>query len=161
MNESLLAQARLYASCHQLEIGAPLGSGKDGIVMAAKRNAKPAEVAIKVHRFDELYQREKEAYGRLKTCGISKVRRFHVPQFIASDDILRVIQMTIVARPFVLDFAAAYLDKRPDFSEEIWADWEKSLFPTEEIVVINPSSREASLASVPTVPGGRACWSAT
>jgi RIO-like serine/threonine protein kinase len=110
MNESLLAQARLYASCHQLEIGEPLGSGRDGIVIAAKRNEKPAEVAIKVHRFDELYRREKEAYERLKICGISKVRRFHVPQFIASDDTLRVIQMTIVARPFVLDFAAAYLE---------------------------------------------------
>jgi len=125
MNEILLAQARLYASRHQLEIGEPLGSGKDGIVIAAKRNEEPAEVAIKVHRFDELYQREKEAYERLRTCRITNVRGFDVPQLIASDDDLRVIQMTIVARPFVLDFAAAYLDRRPDFSEEIWADWEK------------------------------------
>jgi len=30
MNESLLAQAHLYAFGHQLEIGEPLGSGKDG-----------------------------------------------------------------------------------------------------------------------------------
>ena len=78
-----------------------------------------------MHRFDETYQREKEAYERLRTCGISKVRGFHVPQLIASDDSLRIIQMTIVARPFILDFAAAYLDRRPEFSEEIWADWEK------------------------------------
>jgi hypothetical protein len=32
--------------------------------------------------------------------------------------------MTIVERPFVLDFAGAYLDKRPDFPLEVWADWE-------------------------------------
>jgi RIO-like serine/threonine protein kinase len=52
MNENLLSQARLFASRHQLEIGEPLGSGKDGIVIVAKRNEKPAEVAIKVHRFE-------------------------------------------------------------------------------------------------------------
>ena len=33
--------------------------------------------------------------------------------------------MSIVTRPFVLDFAGAYLDARPEFSEEIWADWEQ------------------------------------
>lgn len=27
-------------------------------------------------------------------------------------------------RPFVLDFAAAYLDKRAEFPAEIWAEWE-------------------------------------
>jgi hypothetical protein len=32
--------------------------------------------------------------------------------------------MTIVDRPFVLDFAAAYLDRRPEFPAEIWAEWE-------------------------------------
>jgi len=32
--------------------------------------------------------------------------------------------MTIVKRPFVLDFAGAHLDARPEFSAEIWADWE-------------------------------------
>ena len=36
---------------------------------------------------------------------------------------LRIIEMSLVARPFVLDFAGAYLDKAPEFSEEIWADW--------------------------------------
>ena len=32
--------------------------------------------------------------------------------------------MTIVTRPFVLDFAGAYVGKRPEFSEEIWAEWQ-------------------------------------
>ena len=32
--------------------------------------------------------------------------------------------MTIVTRPFVLDFAGAHLDAPPEFSEDIWADWE-------------------------------------
>lgn len=32
--------------------------------------------------------------------------------------------MTVVARPFVLDFAGAYLDIPPEFPEETWAEWE-------------------------------------
>jgi hypothetical protein len=32
--------------------------------------------------------------------------------------------MTIVSRPFVLDFAGAYLDSPPAFSDEIWNEWE-------------------------------------
>ena len=32
--------------------------------------------------------------------------------------------MTIVVRPFVLDFAGAYLDIPPEFSDEVWAEWE-------------------------------------
>jgi hypothetical protein len=31
--------------------------------------------------------------------------------------------MTVVDRPFVLDFAGAYLDEAPQFSEEVMADW--------------------------------------
>jgi hypothetical protein len=32
--------------------------------------------------------------------------------------------MTVVTRPFILDFASASLDKPPDFSEEVLADWQ-------------------------------------
>jgi hypothetical protein len=31
--------------------------------------------------------------------------------------------MEVVTRPFVLDFAGAYLDTRPDYTEEVLADW--------------------------------------
>jgi hypothetical protein len=31
--------------------------------------------------------------------------------------------MEVVSRPFVLDFAGAYLDKPPDYSDEVLADW--------------------------------------
>jgi hypothetical protein len=49
---------------------------------------------------------------------------FHVPQLIRYDDELRVIEMTIVTPPFVLDFAGAQLDFPPDFPEEVWEEWE-------------------------------------
>jgi hypothetical protein len=35
-----------------------------------------------------------------------------------------VVEISIVTRPFVLDFAGASLDARPQFPEEAWAEWE-------------------------------------
>jgi hypothetical protein len=124
MNEILIPNARLYAGRHQLEVAERLGSGKDGIVMVANRKTKPADVAIKVLHWDELYQREKKVYERLKGLGITTVLGFNVPQLIGCDDDLHVLEMTIVKRPFVLDFAGAYLDVRPEFPKDIWDDWE-------------------------------------
>jgi hypothetical protein len=46
-----------------------------------------------------------------------------VPQLIRYDDALLAIEMTVVTRPFVLDFAGAFLDRPPDFSEEVVAEW--------------------------------------
>ncbi len=43
---------------------------------------------------------------------------------LAGDDELFIIEMTVVSRPFVLDFAGAYLDGAPDFSPEVLADWQ-------------------------------------
>ncbi len=40
------------------------------------------------------------------------------------DNDLWVIHMTLVDRPFVLDFAGAYLDDPPIFSAEVMADWQ-------------------------------------
>src|SRR6266436_4248684 len=36
---------------------------------------------------------------------------------------LWIIEMSLVSPPYVLDFAGAYLDWAPDFSEEVMADW--------------------------------------
>ena len=41
-----------------------------------------------------------------------------------SDDELFVLEMEIVSPPFVLDFAAAYLDRPPDFPAELMNEWE-------------------------------------
>jgi hypothetical protein len=40
------------------------------------------------------------------------------------DDELWVIEMTLVRPPYVLDFAGAYLDRAPSYSEEVMAEWE-------------------------------------
>src|SRR5207245_9261064 len=80
-------------------------------------------MALKVHERDKEYRRERDVYLRLQEHRVTDIRGCHVPEMIAFDDELWVIAMTLVARPFVLDFAGAYLDEAPDFSEEVLADW--------------------------------------
>lgn len=75
-------------------------------------------------RWNEAYLREKQVYERLKRLGVTRVLGFNVPLLIGWEDGLRVIEMTIVKPPFVLDFAGAYLDARPGFPEEVWTNWE-------------------------------------
>jgi hypothetical protein len=119
MNEKLIPNARRYAEGHELELAEALGSGKDGIVIVAKNKAKAGDVGIKVFRFDEAYIREKQVYERLSNLGITSILGFNVPQLIAFNDDLRIIEMTIVKRPFVLDFAGASLDSRPELPDEV------------------------------------------
>ncbi|PWU10927.1 MAG: hypothetical protein C5B50_24480 [Verrucomicrobia bacterium] len=124
MNEGLLPKIRLFAAQQQLELIETLGSGKDGIVLSAKHKMKPIAVAVKAFRWQEAYAREKVVYERLKGLSVTKIVGFNVPEMLWSDDALQIIETTIVERPFVLDFAGSHLDTRPDFSEEIWANWE-------------------------------------
>jgi hypothetical protein len=125
MEEAVLIQkAQIYASQNQLELTERLGFGIHGIIFAAKDKLEGGERAVKVHREPEPYVRERAAYERLKQARIIKILGFNVPQFISADDTLRVIEMSIVKRPFALDFAGAYLNAPPDFPDEIWAEWE-------------------------------------
>jgi hypothetical protein len=124
MNEFLVPSARPYAARYQLEFAETLGPGKDGIVVVARYKTKPSDVALKFFRFKDAYRREKHAYQRLEAFGVSRILDFNVPQLLRFDDELQVLEMTIVKRPFILDFAGAYLDRRPEFSAEVWAQWE-------------------------------------
>ena len=76
MNEILVPNARLYAERRQLELGDSLGSGKDGIVLVARRKAHPGKVAIKVLRWIEAYEREKKVYERLRDAAAAIVLGF-------------------------------------------------------------------------------------
>ncbi|HUA67143.1 MAG TPA: hypothetical protein VMA13_01230 [Candidatus Saccharimonadales bacterium] len=124
MDEKLRTNIRAYAAGRQLQIAELLGAGKDGVVWVARSRTFPTRVAVKAHRFAELYLREKAVYQRLEAKGINCILGFNVPELLGFDDHLHVVEMTIVQRPFVLDFAGAHLDARPEFSAEIWADWE-------------------------------------
>jgi hypothetical protein len=124
MEEILIQRARAYAAQHQLQLAERLGFGIHGIILVAEDNSKPGKTALKIHRSAEPYHREKSVYERLRAAGTIEILGFHVPQLIRTDDTLQIIEMTIVRRPFVLDFAGAWLDAPPDFPDETWAEWE-------------------------------------
>jgi hypothetical protein len=113
-----------FAAKHQLEIGERLGFGIHGTVYEATEKNILGLTAVKLHYDIEPFIREFEVYQRLDEYGIKRICGFHVPQLLRVDEELRILQMTMVMRPFVLDFAGAYVDFKPHFSEEIWAEWE-------------------------------------
>jgi len=125
MEDILIQKARAYAALNQLSLAERLGFGIHGMVFVAENNSKPGKTAIKVHRMIEPFERECAVYERLRASEVTSLCGFHVPQLIRIDNRLLVVEMTVVVRPFVLDFAGAYLDIPPDFPEEIWIEWEE------------------------------------
>jgi len=125
--EELLRRAREYTQRRGLVLGDELGTGVHGTVFATESQPEkgPAAVrsAIKVHQRQPDYLRERDVYLRLRDQGVKSIRDCHVPQLLHFDDELQVLEMTVVTRPYVLDFAGAFLDQPPDFSEEVLAEW--------------------------------------
>jgi hypothetical protein len=124
MSAIALQNATAYATQHQLRLADRLGFGIHGTVLVAEHEGKQDRSAVKAHNSPIFYRRERDVYKRLQEAGVSDVMGFHVPQLLRADDDLCVIEMTIVTRPFLLDFAGAVLDVRPEFSQEIWVEWE-------------------------------------
>lgn len=124
MDDVFIQNAATYATRHRLRLAERLGFGIHGIIYVSENKSDGGKTAIKMHRESEPYLRECAVYERLRQVGAAKILSFNIPQFIQADDNLRIIEMTIVTRPFVLDFAGAYLDAPPEFSDEIWAERE-------------------------------------
>jgi hypothetical protein len=112
-----------FAQNHGLVVGRRLGFGHHGSVFEAGDQEKKGLSALKGFEAASPYLRERDVYLRLQSHAVAEIRGCNVPRLLAHDDQLLVIQMSIVERPFVLDFAGAYLDKPPDFSQEVLADW--------------------------------------
>ena len=119
----LLRRIGEYAARCNLVVGEQLGVGIDGIVLKAECQPEARVSALKAYWTERPYFQERDAYLRLREYDVSLIRGCNVPQMIAFDDTLEVVEMTFVTRPFVLDFAKATLDRGFDFSEEMIADW--------------------------------------
>jgi hypothetical protein len=119
----LVERAQEYCQQKGLAIGIQLGFGVHGIVFVANYQIETGRSAIKVHEHEADYCRERDVYLRLQEHGIREIHGCAVPELLGYDNQLWVVEMTVVTRPFVLDFAGAFLDKAPDFSEEVMADW--------------------------------------
>ena len=107
--EELVSRTTEYCTKYGCAIETELGFGYDGIVFSTT-----CQSAIKVLRYEPLYQKERDVYLRLTEQEILNVNGFHVPELLHYDDELWTIEMRIVRPPFVLDFAGAYLDRLPD-----------------------------------------------
>ena len=91
------------------------GQGQDGFVLRSNRLT-----AVKF--FDRLdrFVRELEVYRILRDKGIRDIATHRVPSLINFDEPLLAIEMTIVERPFVLDFAGAKRPEEvPDFERHV------------------------------------------
>jgi len=122
-DQELLSRAAAYAAGHNLHLAERLGFGIHGMVFVAESNLEGGRTPVKAHREEPPFLRELEAYDILAAEAVTRIRGFNVPQLIAADTHLRIVEMSIVTRPFVLDFAGAYLNP-PQFDEDIWANWE-------------------------------------
>lgn len=125
MLRDLTPIAREYASRNGLTIKESLGSGIHGHVHLLQSKTMAGGSALKVYHDGEFFRRERLVYERLRNVKIRQILGFAVPQFIRTDDELMALEMTVVERPYVLDFAGAFLDDdAPWFEEEKWEAWE-------------------------------------
>jgi hypothetical protein len=127
LRDNLVLRAQEFAGRHGLALGDELGHGVHGIVFAtesqAQKGVSAVHSAIKVHEREPDYCRERDVYLRLRENAVTAIRGCHVPQLLLYDNEAWIIEMSVVTPPFVLDFAGAFLDEAPDFSEEVLADW--------------------------------------
>jgi hypothetical protein len=127
LDDDLLRRALDYTQRRGRRLGKRLGAGAHGSVYATEFQPenRPAaiESAIKVFRQEAGFIRERDVYLRLRDRGIQTVLSCNVPSLIEYDDKRWIVEMTVVTRPFVLDFAGAYLDRAPSFPEEVMVQW--------------------------------------
>jgi hypothetical protein len=118
-----IALATQYSKVKGIEVifDSELGGGQDGWVWETKRPS-----AIKTLERKSNFNTELHCYQRLGRAEVRSIRGFSVPQLIDFSKDLQIIEMTIVRKPFLLDFAKSYLDSEPDFSNEHWEEWERS-----------------------------------
>jgi hypothetical protein len=121
VDDILKRRSEAYARRRNIVWAEQLGVGIQGAVRVADDNGNFARFAVKIHRTEDAYSRELSIYRRLAESGVVTLRGFNVPQLLGWDDACLAIEMTIVARPFVLDFGGAWLDEAPEFSPEQWS----------------------------------------
>ena len=116
--EDIPSRASAYADRHGVALVNQLGYGKDGTVFSSN-----VATAIKVYARREPFEQEVACYRRLAERHVEDICGHHVPQLIACDAELFVVEMTLVRPPYLLDFAGAFLDVPPDFSDDVIEQW--------------------------------------
>ena len=128
--DDLKINAEAYCEVHQLDLHNSLGNGADGNVWTVSGKQKRILWALKVHRSADAFEREAACYKRLSENGVFLIGGvFHVPLLLRADAKFLSLELTVVERPFILDFAQAYLDEPPQFDDRVWEErcqaWEE------------------------------------
>src|SRR5436190_23650197 len=118
--EDLLKEARGYAAVRGIEITEHLGWGIHGYVWKVTGKERNFAWVLKLHRRIAPWRRERDCYQRLQEIGTSSIEGVDLPQLIWEDEEWLAIEMSLVTRPFLLDFGTAWLDERPEFPEGVW-----------------------------------------
>jgi hypothetical protein len=99
------------------------GPGQDGFVLYSDRGT-----AVKFFDRADRFHRELEVYQVIDAKGIETVAGHAVPKLVDSDDALGVLEISIVVRPFLLDFAGAKLPHEvPEFEEHVMEEYYEHL----------------------------------
>lgn len=123
--DELLELANRYASHRRLQLGARLGVGMHGVVYEATTEDL-GEVAVKLHRREIPYDRERGVYQRLAELGVLRICGCNVPHALHFEPGFLAIEMTIVQPPYLLDFGGAWLDdEAPKFPPNVIAEWKE------------------------------------
>jgi ABC-type transporter Mla MlaB component len=137
LREQLLVVATSYAANRGRSLLRFLGDGNDGAVWESDQ-----QTAIKALERRDSYLRERDAYLRLQDLGIVDIQGFAVLCLIDFDDTKQIVEMTVVFPPCILDFAKAYVDYPPDFSEDVLRDWQEV---TAELLIADLAQVESLL----------------
>ena len=118
-SDSIQERAELFARQNDCELISPIfGWGMDGTVFRTNRQS-----ALKILKWQSLYARERDAYLRLKEHGIDRICECNVPTLLSFDDDLWAVEMTIVSPPYIIDFAGAFVDEKPEYPPEVLEAW--------------------------------------
>jgi hypothetical protein len=110
--KAVVDRANLYFQQHSIT-GVEFDSGTQGHIWRTSR-----QTAVKIHIYGESYLAELAAYMRLRDRGIDSSEEFIIPRMLHYNSELLAIEMQIVFPPYIVDFASARLDIRPDLIED-------------------------------------------
>lgn len=115
IEEELEKRARLYCDTKgmRLVVNPILGFGSDGRVWRTS-----AGTAVKAFEMAKCYTQEQECYRRLSGARVVEIDGLAVPAMEGFDDKLMVVEMSIVQKPYLLDFGKVHLDKPPPYYKD-------------------------------------------
>jgi len=122
VDKAIAKRVRVYAKRERIKIVLKhvVGAGQDGIVLPTNRNS-----VLKAIDRERTYDTELRCYLRLRDHDVRDINGLAVPQLLNHSDDLRIIELSTVQPPYLLDFGKAYLDEPAPYSQDQRAEFER------------------------------------